>query len=363
MRYIISGGGTGGHIYPALAIGKEILERDKEAKILYVGTKNSLENELAIKHGFEFSPIHAKGLPRRINLKAIKSVLELSRGVVESGKIIKTFKPDIVIGTGGYVCAPIIYKAQRKGIHTFIQEQNAFPGKTNKLLANKANIVALSFDEAKKYFNRQDNLVITGNPIRKEITVISREDANKKFSYNLKNPIVLSFGGSGGQESTNNALLEILNSEVDIPFHLIHITGKSHYDNFLKHLEIQRSNVEILPYSHNIPELLKLSTLVIASSSAMTLAEISAVGVASILIPKSYTAGNHQYYNAISYRDSKASEVIMEEDLNGNLLLETINRLLSDKEKLNDMGKKSALKGNPLAVNLIVNEIEKIIKR
>ena len=362
MRYILSGGGTGGHIYPALAIASELKNRDENNEILYVGKKGSLEEELVTKAGFDFSPIHIEGLPRKaLNKQTITSGIQLLRGLRESKKIIKKFKPDVVIGTGGYVCAPIVYEAQKHNIKTVVQEQNAYPGKTNRFLAKNADLVSINFDEAKKYLN-SNNIVYTGNPIRNDFKVIDKNKAAKELNMPLDKKIVLSFGGSGGQESTNEAVIEILKSGKNIDFRLIHITGKPHYEyvmNQLKGIEIPE-NVKILDYSHEIPDLLMVSDLVIASSSAMTLAEISAVGVASILIPKDYTAGNHQVHNANSYKEKKASTVILEADLNGDVLYNRIEELLNDDALRLEMGSYAKQLGDVEAVKNLADKIENL---
>lgn len=362
MKIIISGGGTGGHIYPALAIVDEIKKRDKNAEILYVGTEKGLEAEIVPEHGVPFKTITAKGLPRKkLNMKTFKTAMSLYKGLRQCDKIIKDFKPDVVIGTGGFVSAPIVMKAQRKNIPTVISEQNAYPGVTNKILSKKAQLVAINFDEAKEYF-ANDNIVFTGNPIRSDFEKIDRDEAFKRLGVKADMPIVLSFGGSGGQESTNDAIIEIIKSRTALPFRFIHITGKVHYEKFMeeiKGIELPE-NIKIFDYSHKIPDLLKISDLVVASSSAMTLAEISAVGVASILIPKSYTAGNHQYFNAKSYEDKGASVVIKESDLSGEILLDTIESLLNDEKKLKEMGNSSKKMASIDAVEKIVDEILKL---
>lgn len=359
MRYILSGGGTGGHIYPALAIGEEIKKQDKEADILYVGKKDSLEEELANKYNFEFKGIDISGLPRKkLNKDTVITFFNLMKGLRECNKIINDFKPDIVIGTGGYVCAPIVFKAQQKKIKTAVQEQNAYPGKTNKILAKKADYVFINFMEAKKYLDNE-NIIFTGNPIRDVFSHIDRKKSRDKLNIKDNEKFVFSFGGSGGQESTNDAILEILNNKNDLPFKLTHVTGRDHFDYFMEKVENIPDNVEILDYTHKVYDYLSSADLVIASSSAMTLAEISALGIASILIPKAYTAGNHQYYNAMSYSNMGASAVIEEKDLNGETLLIEIEKILDNDDERNKMADNSKKLASPEAVSKIVDIILK----
>ncbi|WP_273497700.1 undecaprenyldiphospho-muramoylpentapeptide beta-N-acetylglucosaminyltransferase [Peptoniphilus rhinitidis] len=355
MKYILSGGGTGGHIYPALAIGEEIKKKDKRAQILYVGKKDSLEEELAKKYNFDFEGIDVSGLPRKkLNKDTVITFFNLMKGLNQCTKILDKFKPDIVIGTGGYVCGPIVFKAQQKKIKTVIQEQNAYPGKTNKILAKKADFVFINFMEAKKYLDNE-NIIFTGNPVRDIFSHGDREESRKSLNINTKEKFVFSFGGSGGQESTNDAIIEILNKNEKLPFRLTHVTGREHYEYFMRKVEKVPENVEILDYTHKVYDYLSSADLVIASSSAMTLAEISAIGIASLLIPKAYTAGNHQYFNAKSYSNMGASVVIEEENLNGEILLSNINKILENNEDRSIMAENSKKLASPDAVSKIVD--------
>lgn len=369
MKYIISGGGTGGHIYPALAIAKEIKSTDKNAQILYIGTKEGLEAELVPKEGIEFRPIRVKGLPRKINKKSFIALRELLAGLKESQRIIDDFKPDIVIGTGGYVCGPIVYKAAKNKIPTMIHEQNAFPGITNKILSRYVDIVATTFDEASKYFKYPERVVKTGNPIRSEILKGNKEAAYKLLNIDPKKAFILSFGGSGGQKKLNDAIFDIIaNKSWNNNYQLIHVTGKRLYDSFMKDLEkkeiiLNNDLIKILPYLYNMPEALNIADLLISSSGAITLAEVSAIGLPSILIPKSYTAENHQEYNARAFEKEGASNLILEKDLNGQSLNLAIDNLIKDKEKLRKMSINSRKMGNIDASMRIVELINEIIAK
>ncbi|MCD1147187.1 undecaprenyldiphospho-muramoylpentapeptide beta-N-acetylglucosaminyltransferase [Peptoniphilus sp. KCTC 25270] len=365
MKVIVSGGGTGGHIYPAIAIAKELQSRDPEIEILYVGKKNSLEEELAKRNGLEFASLRVKGLPRKkINKDSFLSIYELIKGLGDAGKILKNFPANVVVGTGGYVCAPILLRAQRSHIPTMIQEQNAYPGKANRLIAKNVDSIALSFEEAKKYFPEDRNMIQTGNPIRKDFQSMDREESLGKLKMPHEKPIVLSLGGSGGQESTNEAILEMMEDSPTLSFQLVHITGKAHYEDFMSKVpeEYDKESYKILDYSHEIPDWLCVSSLVVASSSAMTLAEISAMAKPSILIPKAYTAGNHQWHNAKSYEAAGAAFVIEEENINGLKLLGAIQSILLDKEKSISMAKASKSLSHLDAAEKIADEILRIAK-
>lgn len=362
MKYLITGGGTGGHIYPALAIANEIKNRDKKAEILYVGTKEGLEAELVPKEGIDFATIRVKGMPRKINKESFIALKELLHGIGDSRKIINDFRPDIVIGTGGYVCGPVVYMAKRKKIPGLIHEQNAFPGITNKILSRYVDKVAVTFDESKKYFKYPEKVINTGNPIRKEIFQIDKEEAYRALDIVKEKPLILSFGGSGGQKKLNDGMLEFIKKvSINKDMQIIHVTGKRLYEDFMKEIKghniILNKEIRVLPYLYEMPQAINLATLVITSAGAITLAEISSVGVPSILVPKSYTAENHQEYNARSFEEQNAAIVILEKELTDKKLSSTIYGLVEDKNRLRDMKNNSRKMGKRDAAEKIVEQI------
>ena len=368
MKYLITGGGTGGHIYPALSIANEIRDKDKTGNILYVGTEKGLESELVPKEGFPFETIRVKGMPRRINKESFIALKELLHGINDAKKIINDFKPDVVIGTGGYVCGPVVYMAKKKKIPALIHEQNAFPGITNKILSRYVDKVLVTFDEAKKYFKYPDRVINVGNPIRKEIININKEEAYKTLDIDKDIPLILSFGGSGGQKKLNDAMYYFIKESIDRKdIQVIHVTGKRFYDEFVNKFKNDNiklpKNIRVYSYFYEIPEALNISSLVITSSGAITLAEISAVGVPSILIPKSYTAENHQEYNARAFSDRGASVLLLEKDLNNSEFSNTINRLIKDKGVLAKMTKASKALGKINAAERIVDIIMEVAKK
>ena len=367
MKYLITGGGTGGHIYPALAIAKEIKNRHKDAQILYVGTEKGLESELVPKEGINFKTIRVKGMPRRINKESLIAAKELLNGINDSRKIIKEFKPDVVIGTGGYVCGPVVFMGKKKKIPALIHEQNAFPGITNKILSRYVDKVAVTFDESKKYFKYQKRVINTGNPIRKEIFEINIEESYKTVGINKEKPFVLSFGGSGGQKKLNDGMIQLIKAaSINKDIQIIHVTGKRLYEDFMKEIKSQKINlsseVRVLPYLYEMPEAMNIASLVVTSAGAITLAEISSIGIPSILIPKGYTAENHQEFNARSFEKKGASIVILEKDLEDNILKEKVYNLIKDKNKLSQMSKNSRKLGIRDAAGKIVDEIDSLLK-
>lgn len=366
MKIIVSGGGTGGHIYPALAIAEGLKKLYKDIDILYIGTENSLEAELVPKSGFKFKTIRVKSLPRKISMKLFVSIKELLLGIQDAKRIIKEFEPDIVIGTGGYVSGPIVYAAKKRNIPAIIHEQNAYPGITNKILSRYVDKVLVTFEDSKKYFKYPDRIVNTGNPIREQILTVDKEQAYENLGVKKDQPFVLCFGGSGGQKSLNDTFYNIIKSN-KLDAQLIHVTGKRHYEDFIQQLKrggiTIPENIKVLPYLHNMPEALNISDLIVTSAGAITLSEISAVGIPAILIPKSYTAENHQEYNARSFEKNGAAVVILESDLKWDRLLNEMDNLLKNRDKLKIMSNHSKKMGKYDSTRLILKEIDKLTNK
>ncbi len=367
MRVLITGGGTGGHINPALAIAQKVRLQDSSNEILYVGTKNGMESELVPKEGFDFKYVEAKYLRRKISLENIKTLFVSAKGVMQATKIINEFKPDIVVGTGGYVCGPVVLAAYLKKVPTMIHEQNVFPGITNKLLARVVDVIGISFQEAEKYFPEQarKKIVFVGNPVRKDILTADRKKSREKFSINSNDIYIYSFGGSGGQISLNEAIIDVIkkyNGKNGIK--LLHITGKKLYDGFMKQLDDQvkiEKNIEVRNYMYDAATALSASDIVIGSAGAITIAEITAVGVPSILIPKTYTAENHQVYNARALEKEGAAKVILERDLNGKELITAIKEIIENKNMLKTMSLNSKRMGSTDVENKIYEAMLNLI--
>lgn len=353
MRVIVTGGGTGGHINPALAIAQKVKNESPDNEILYVGTKNGLESELVPKSGFEFKYVTAKYLRRKLSLENVKTLFASIKGVMEAAKIINEFKPDIVVGTGGYVCGPVVLAASLKKVPTMIHEQNVFPGITNKMLSKVVDVIGISFAEAEKYFpeGAVKKLVLVGNPVRKEILSADRRESRMKLNLRPNVVLIYSFGGSGGQLSLNEAIIDVIkkyNGQKNIK--IIHVTGKKMYGDFMDNINkegiILGDNIEILDYMYDAATALSSSDIVIGSAGAITIAEITATGVPSILIPKTYTAENHQEYNARALEKEGAAKVILERDLDGKQLIRAIEEIIENKNVLRTMSLNSKRMGN-----------------
>ena len=303
MRVLFAGGGTAGHINPALAAAGYLRSKQPDAEILYVGNKGGMEERLVPAAGFDFKTIRISGFQRKLTAKNIrrniKTVFRLFSSSIESERIIKAFKPDICVGTGGYVSGPVIRAAQKLGIPTVIHEQNAYPGMTTKALAKHAECVMLAVEDAKKYLDRKDNCVFTGNPVRVSVLQAEREAARKALNLDDR-PLVLSFGGSLGAAALNKAAAYMLGeSAKEKKYQHIHGYGQ-HDEKFLDEVhaagvkEEENPQIRMLEYIDNMPECLAAADLVIGRAGAITLTEIEATGKCSILIPSPNVAENHQ---------------------------------------------------------------------
>lgn len=360
MRVIVTGGGTGGHIYPAMAIAKRLEERINDINILYVGTRDGMESKLVPENGIEFKGISGKGLSKKIGLDTVKTAGLNFRALWETKRILKEFKPDLVVGTGGYVSGPVVLTAAVFGIPTILHEQNAFPGKTNRILARKVKKVMLSFPESESYF-KADKTEVVGLPVREEIGNIDRRAAAREFNLDPQKRTLLVTGGSRGALSINKAMLQILQQlEAHPEIQVLWATGSATYQNMVEELDAsglmwQRNNWLVKEYINNMPQALACSDLCICRAGAVTLAELSAAGLASILIPYPHAADNHQEYNARALEDKGAAKVILDKDLDGSILWENITKVLFNPLVLEEMSAKTKDAFHPGALDRIVN--------
>ncbi|MBQ2668933.1 MAG: undecaprenyldiphospho-muramoylpentapeptide beta-N-acetylglucosaminyltransferase [Clostridia bacterium] len=368
MRVLFSGGGTAGHINPALAMAGYFCEQDPDTQVLYVGNKGGMEERLVPKAGYAFRSIRISGFQRKLSLENIKrnlqTVVRVFTASAEAKKIIKEFKPDICIGTGGYVCGPVIRAAQKLGIPTAVHEANAYPGMTIKMLAGKADSVMLAVEDAKQYLERKDNCEFTGNPVRLTVLGAEREASRKALGLDER-PLVLSFGGSLGAEAINNAAAYMLGqSAKEKKFQHIHGYGR-HDEHFLDNVraagvvEAENPQIRTLEYIDNMPECLAAADLVIARCGAITLTEIEATGKCSVLIPSPNVAENHQFHNAMALVNRDAAVLIEEKDLSGEKLWETVNEILSTPGRAEAIGRNA----KAMAVLDANERIYRIVKR
>ncbi|MDR1627903.1 MAG: undecaprenyldiphospho-muramoylpentapeptide beta-N-acetylglucosaminyltransferase [Oscillospiraceae bacterium] len=351
MRVILVGGGTAGHINPALAVALYIKNKEPRSKVLYVGAKGGMEETLVPKENLDFRGITVSGFSRKLNFESFKKNLITIKNIFtashESKKILEEFNPDICIGTGGYVSGPLLREACKKNIPFIIHEQNAYPGITTKILSKKASAVMLAAKAAKKHLNKNLNIVVTGNPLRNGIGKIDTKQAKKELNLDNGKPLVLSFGGSLGARTINESVAElILWSQKNNLYNHVHAYGK--YGKWLpKLLEekgIKKSlNIDVREYIDNMPICMAAADIVICRSGAITLSELKACGKPSILIPSPNVAENHQYYNAMEFVEARAAALLEEKELSGENLIkklsESMNNIAVLKEGINKLQK------------------------
>ena len=338
MRILFAGGGTAGHINPALAIAGYIREKEPGVEILYVGAKGGMEERLVPKAGFAFRSITISGFQRKpswTNLKKnVKTVVRVFTSSREAKKIIREFQPDICLGTGGYVSGPVIREARKLGFPAVIHEQNAFPGVTTKMLSKKVNKVMLAVEDAKKYLDKSADCVLTGNPVRQAVIRAEREASRKALGLDSR-PLILSFGGSLGARTINEAVADLL-AESAKSGKYQHIHGYGQYGKWMpdlvagKGVDLKKAKQILMrEYIDNMPECLAAADLVICRAGAITLSELQAQGKASILIPSPNVAENHQYHNAMALVRRGAAEMIEEKDLTGEKLCGKVEEIFS----------------------------------
>lgn len=337
MKVVMVGGGTGGHINPAISIANHIRETEPETQICFVGTEYGLEGEIVPKSGFDIRFIRAKGISRDFSIDTLKAVWENVIGLVDSFKLLRELKPDVVIGTGGYVCASFMFVAKNLlRIPVYIHESNAVAGMTNKIISKFANGVAIGFEESRKDFTNK-NVVLTGNPVKSEFEYFKKEPHE---GYN-----VLVFGGSQGARTINNAVLDLI-SQGNIYYNLTYVTGPKLYEEVIDEINSRGihvpDNVYVTPYIYDMEEIYKTVDLVISRSGALTVSELAATKTPAILIPLATAAENHQYLNALQLVHVGAANIIKEVDLNSSTLRVNIDSMLSNRALLEDMGECAA---------------------
>ena len=371
MKVIIAAAGTAGHINPGLAIANKIKEEEKDSKIIFIGTNRGLENDLVPRAGYELKTIEAYGLSKKISIDNIKKMCTTLKATSKARKIIKEFKPDIIVGAGGYICGPVVWAAKKENIPVVLHESNAFPGKAVKYLAKKADTVLISFEEARERIPNAKNIVFTGTPVKIKKQNYSIEEKKKILKeINLDNnlPIVLIFGGSQGAQKINEAIVGIIEDKLNTKYQIIWATGPKQYDivkNELKQKLIDIENIKnakILPYIYNMEELMNISNVIVARSGAMTITEISNLGKPSILIPLPNVSQNHQLRNAEVLQKIGAAKIILNDKLEKNILNNEILDIISNPENMRKMGEKASTKSVENVQEKIYNEIKKLVK-
>jgi len=364
-KIIISGGGTGGHIYPAIAIAKKILEISKDSEILFVGAKGRMEMEKVPEEGFEIVGLNVVGIQRSMSINAILKNLKfpflLLKSFNHARKIIKDFQPNIVVGVGGYASGPTLRMAHSLKIPTLIQEQNSYAGLTNKWLSKKTKKICVAYENMNKFFET-NKLVLTGNPVRKDIENLDAKllDAKTYFKVSKNEKVILVLGGSLGAKSINEGILNSIDTIKDQPIKLLWQVGKRYFDFIENQLnQINIPNVKALAFIKRMDLAYSLADLVISRAGALSISELTLAGKPSILVPSPNVSEDHQTKNAMSLVNKSAA--ILVEDKDTDSLLRTALDLLKQENQLNTISKNAKKMGKPNASEDIVNEIFKLI--
>ena len=323
MRVIISAGGTGGHIYPALAIINKIKEEEPDSEFLYIGTTDRMEKDLIPSMGYRYEGLEVTGFKRKLSLDNIKTITNFLGAIKKAKVIIKDFNPDVVIGCGGYVTAPVIYAAKKLGKRTFIHEQNSVVGLANKFLSKYTDKVGVSLEI----------------------------DEDKK--------LVLIVMGSLGSRSVNDKIFSFIDNFRNKNYSVIIVTGNSYYEK-VKDKRVPK-NVKVLPFIYEMPKVMKITDLMVTRAGASTMSEITALGVPAIFVPSPYVANNHQYKNAMDLVEHNAGIMLEEKDLDGKVLIELIDKTLNDKDKLEEMKKNLSKLGIKDSSTRIYNTLKELI--
>ncbi len=359
VRVVISAGGTGGHIYPALAIIHKIKELEPNSEFIYIGTHNRMEKDIIPKEGIPFETIEIYGIYRKQIWKNGKTIRCFLKALKKVKKIMKEFKPDVVIGVGGYVTAPVIYAAHQLKIKTFIHEQNSVPGASNLFLSRYADLIGVSFPSSLKEFPKEKT-IFTGNPCSEE-AVKKLPMEKRTFGLSVHKKLVLVVMGSLGASKINEFLSSTMHSFEGKDYEVLFVTGKNDYEEISK--KKFPSNVKVVPYIENMTRIMKRTDLMVSRAGASTLSEIIALHIPSILIPSPYVPNNHQYKNAIGLIESGASILLEEKNLTGNILTETIDRMIHDDQKLDEMKTNLKQMDIPNSATKIVTSIRELIDR
>jgi len=355
MRVIIAAAGTAGHINPGIAIANKIKKESPSSEILFLGTDRGLENDLVPRAGYSLKTIEAYGLSKKISIQSLKNNLKTLKGVSQAKKIVKQFDPDIVIGTGGYICGAAILAGKKYNKPTLLHESNAFPGKAVKMLSKKTDTILVSFEDAKDRLPNAKNVVHTGTPTKIKDLQLSRMQKNevlRQLGLKQDKEVVLIFGGSQGAKAINEAVIDIINNKMNKNYQIMWATGPIQYDIIKRKIKnlSKLKEVKIVPYIYNMEEVMNACDVVIARSGAMTITEISIVGKPSIFIPLPNVSNNHQEYNAKVLENVGAAKIILNKDLSAEILNKKVEEIIQDKEKMITMGNN--------AKKIVVNNVE-----
>ena len=364
MRVIVTGGGSGGHIYPAIAIADKIKEKEPDAEILYMGNDLGLEKDIVPGTGYPLELVTARWLDRKSVVELALTGMVTARGVLQALKIMRKFKPDVVIGTGGFVCVPVVFAGHLYGAKCYLHEQNAYPGVANRVLEKFVDKVFLGFPDAAAFFKEPKKHIHAGNPVRERFYDVDKAEARERLGIPQDDFVIFSFGGSQGAEKINEVgfdLMETVNGHKDMTY--VFGTGSQYYDEILdkakeKDIEIQ-SNIMVKSYINDIQYYLAASDLIISRAGALSVAESTVCGKALLLIPSPNVTGNHQFYNAKAVADRGGALLMEEKDLTSEMVVKEVLKLKNHPQLLDEMSHASRSCAPDQALDIIYQTIRK----
>lgn len=361
MKVIVSAGGTGGHLYPALALVEYIKTQNPDAEFLFVGTTDRLESQVVPQLGYAYKGLHVKGFVGN-PIQKLKNGLIFVKSLNQSKKILKEFKPDIVIGFGGYPSASIVMAATKMGICTMIHEQNSIIGLTNKILIKKVDKIICCYEKAFEQFPK-NKTVLLGNPRASVVAHQELKNIHDIYHIDKQRKTVVIVMGSLGSSSVNEIMKEALRIMQHDNYDVVYVTGKNYYESMKKELSDLNSSIHLVSYIDDMPSLISSCDLIVSRAGATTLAEITALSCASLIIPSPYVVANHQEYNAKELVDASAAHWILEKDLSVQKFVDEVRYLLNHDDVLNNMKQKARKLGKPHACEDIYKEMMKLLER
>jgi len=364
VKMLIAGGGTGGHLFPALALAKELRNISPAARITFVGTARGLEARVIPKEGYDIRFIRSEGLVGKGIFKTMRACFRIPASLKDSYHILKDIKPDLVLGVGGYSSGPVVLCAKMMGVPTIIHEQNTIPGLANKILGTFVDTVAVTYHESIKNFPA-NKTYLTGNPIRADILKGSRDRGYENFSLDRNRFTIFVFGGSSGSSSINKAVAEALVYLEPLKDHIqfLHQTGERECDSVKEVYRSRQFSGTVIPFAYEMADAYAVADLIISRSGATTLAELTACGKAAILVPYPHAAANHQEINARKLWDIGAAKMILEKDLNGKTLSDLIKHLLEEPDAIGEMERISKSLGSSDAAKKVVELMMGLLKK
>lgn len=355
-RFVFAGGGTGGHLYPAIAVAQQIQIMKPESEILFIGAKSKIESRIVPEYKFDFKSIWISGFSRRLNMSSILFPLKVFIAAIQSLAICFSFKPRVAIGSGAYVSGPVIWAASVLGAKVILLEQNSYPGVTNRVLEKKADEIHLMFEKSKKYFRNQSKLKVTGNPVRVNLKLGDKSNAKKSFGLNPSKKVLLIIGGSGGALSINRAVARNIKGLNENGIQVIWQTGQSYFDRY-KNLE--NDFVKVIPFTRDMSTAYSACDVVLARAGATTIAEISHLALPVVFVPSPNVVANHQYLNAKALKEANAAELIEDKNIETEFL-SVVNKLLFNEARQEKLKKNISGFAKPFAAKEIAERAIKL---